>query len=159
MNPFPLPIDGKWLGPRRFKLDTKFIYEDVDIRVVVPAGFITDFNSSPRIIWSYFAPTDCLEAGLVHDWLYANPNGLTRQQCDDIHRRILHLCGFRLTKRNAIYTGLRVGGWVPWNKYRAQDIVGQSPSDHKSEQNTISSIENEDFLPRKIGKQVNPGTK
>ena len=137
---FPAPIDGKFCpdNPRRFTLDTDFIYQDEekDIRVVIPAGFTTDFNSTPGAVWWYFSPWDVLEAGLVHDWLYAAPgafgrlskNGrfanttvLTRQQCDDIHRRILHLKDMRLTKRNIIYGFLRSFGGVAWGRHRAND--------------------------------------
>lgn len=132
---FPNHIGGDFEDDsRKFTLSKDFIYEDLekDIRVVVPAGFTTDFNSTPRAIWWYFAPWDYPVAGVVHDWLYGSPAGYThpsgdpvvplnRDQCDDIHRRILDLCGVRWTKRQAVYTGLHMFSWGPWNEHRAAD--------------------------------------
>ena len=129
---FPLPVVGEWLGPCKFKLHALFVYDDpeMDIRVDVPAGFVTDFNSTPRAVWWYFAPIDVLEAGVVHDWLYAHPERfvslslrppLTRDQVDGVHRRILHLKGMRWTKRQVIHGFLRAGGGVAWNRHRRKD--------------------------------------
>lgn len=132
---FPNHISGYFEDDdRHFTLTADFVYEDLeqDVRIVVPSGFTTDFNSTPRAIWWYFAPTDYPEAGVVHDWLYKNPSGYThpsgdpvvafdRSACDDIHRRILDLKGVRWTKRQAVHTGLHAFSWKPWNEYRALD--------------------------------------
>lgn len=133
---FPLPLNGEFSDDgRRLTLDTSFVYDDKEkgILVVVPAGFQTDFNSVPRPLWGYFPPWQYPEAGVVHDWLYKYPDryslpklkappfsppALSRQQVDDIHRRILDLKGCRWTKRQVAYAALRVGGWKPWNRYR-----------------------------------------
>jgi hypothetical protein len=129
---FPLPINGEWSDDERhFTLDTPFVYRDEskDITVVVPAGFTTDFNSVPRAIWGYFPPWQYLKAGLVHDWLYGHPARfqspsltppLTRQQCDDIHRRILDLEGCRWSKRQLVYAALRIGGGPAWAQHREE---------------------------------------
>lgn len=122
----------------RFVLTRDFIYtdEEKDIRVVVPSGFSTDFNSTPRAIWWYFAPLDHPEAGVVHDWLYHNPSGyahlsgaavtpLDRTACDQIHRRILDLKGMRWTKRQAVYAGLHSLSWIAWANHRAKDTPTQ----------------------------------
>ena len=142
---FPNRLEGYFENDlRRFTLTNDFIYNDPekDIRVVVPKGFTTDWNSVPRALWTYFAPWEYPEAGVVHDWLYASPNGyatqssapnvpLTKDQCDDVHRRILHLRGCRWAKRQAIKLALRIGGGVAWNRHRAQDIVVVPVDDHK----------------------------
>jgi hypothetical protein len=39
-------------------------------RIEVPAGFITDFNSTPRLLWNVLPPTECAEASVPHDLLY-----------------------------------------------------------------------------------------
>lgn len=158
---FPNPIDGKFCPKgRQFVLDTDFIYQDEEVRVIVPAGFVTDFNSVPEPLWAYFAPWEHPEAGTVHDWLYRNPGGRSRQQVDAVHRRILELKGMRPSKRQAIYLALRLGGWKPWNKYRALDMVLSDPSNHKSSQNPPSSLDTLSCEPpRKVGKQVYPGTR
>jgi hypothetical protein len=143
---FPARLQGYFEDDsRRFTLTEDFIYADTekDIRVVVPKGFTTDWNSVPEPLWAYFAPWEYPEAGLVHDWLYASPAGfssgalkppLSKAQCDDIHRRILDLKGCRWTKRQAIWSMLRAFGGHAWNKHRAQDppqVVVVVADDHK----------------------------
>lgn len=121
---FPLPINGQFSDDgERFILDMPFVYNDdeKDYLIEVPAGFETDFNSVPRAFWGYFPPWQFLDAGVVHDFLYRYPGNLSREECDDIHRRILHLKGCRWTKRQLAYLALRSGGWKPWNKYRKME--------------------------------------
>jgi len=50
-----------------FKVVKEFIFKDV----VVPAGFVTDGASVPRVFWSIFPPnrTDYLPCAIVHDFL------------------------------------------------------------------------------------------
>jgi hypothetical protein len=138
---FPLPLAGEFSEDgRRLTLLKPFSYHDPEkcLLVEVPSGFETDFNSVPRALWGYFPPWQYPEAGVIHDWLYKAPNGfkrvcknypndclkcehlsLTRQECDDIHRRILDLKGCRWAKRQLAYAALRAGGWKPWKKYRS----------------------------------------
>lgn len=151
---FPLPLAGVFEDDgRRFTLSQPFVYRDSekDLVVEVPAGFRTDWNSVPGALWSWFAPWEYAEAGLIHDALYKNPSGfqsrslrppLTRAQCDDIHRRILDLKGCRWTKRQAIWLALRAGGGVAWNRHRAAENA---------------ALESSPPTGRKVGKQVNPG--
>lgn len=42
-----------------------------DTRIVVPAGFVWDQASVPRVFWSFISPFDLSPAAaLIHDWLY-----------------------------------------------------------------------------------------
>lgn len=133
---FPIPIDGQFCptNPRKFTLNAEFVYNDPekDIYVVVPAGFVTDGNSVPKAFWSYFAPWEVPEAGVIHDWLYKHPTGytylsgapalsLSRAEVDDIHRRILHLKGVRWSKRQLLWSILRAAGSAAWNRHRNDD--------------------------------------
>ncbi len=98
--------------------------------VTVPPGFVTDFNSTPRALWRIMPPDDNPEQAVVHDYLYAR-NGCTRLQADRIHREIAEVlnaanvnagkpeCAPRW-KREAMYLGLRIGGWRAWGRYRRQ---------------------------------------
>lgn len=119
---FPLPLGGRFQDNGRMLLLTEpFKFVDGDEVVEIPYGFLTDFNSVPRPLWTWFPPWQFPEAGVVHDWLYRYPGERSRQRCDEIHRRILHLKGCRKSKRVAAYLGMRAGGWKPWNEYRAQE--------------------------------------
>ena len=134
---FPLPINGQWSDDEtKFILDTPFVYNDPEkgCLITVPAQFDTDFNSVPQFFESWFPAMQYMAAGLVHDFLYRRPKGpygangatldLTREDCDDLHRRILHLKGCRWSKRQAIWSALRSGGWAAWNKHREADLDG-----------------------------------
>jgi hypothetical protein len=127
---FPLgPVSGEFPftdNGRRIVLTRDFAFIDMldgaRLLVRVPAGFESDFNSTPRFIWGYFPPWECPEAGVVHDYLYRHPGILTRPQIDRVHRRIMALKGERKAKRALAWAGIRAGGWKPWGEYRRAEI-------------------------------------
>lgn len=96
-------------------------YSDVLRRTIrVPPGFRTDFNSVPRGLWNLLPPEENPEAGVIHDQLYQR-NGCTRGQADAVHREVLTVLKAPRWKRNAMYVGLRLGGWAAWRTYRKAD--------------------------------------
>lgn len=102
------------------------LLEDLDIYgfVFVSRGFKSDLASIPKIfhpvlpkLGKYSIPS------IIHDFLYES--GLfSRKESDKIFDYLNKMYGVKLWKRKAIYYGLRVGGWVAWNKYRKQDAEG-----------------------------------
>ena len=106
---------------RVLTLTAPFRFIDGDTQIDVPECFTTDFNSVPRPLWVWFPPWESPEAGVVHDYLYRHPGNLNRGQCDDLHRRILHIKGMRKSKRLAAWLGIRGGGWRTWNRYRDEE--------------------------------------
>lgn len=121
---FPFTENG-----RSLVLARDFRYVDVvdgkPVDVLVPKGFQTDFNSTPRPMWVWFPPSECPEAGVIHDGLYRTPGKYSRGDIDRIHRRIMELKCERKSKRGAAWLGIRLGGWVPWGKYRrAEEVKG-----------------------------------
>lgn len=114
---FELSGNGRYL-----RLTAPFSYVDGELRVDVPADFITDFNSVPRVLWGWFPPWECPEAALVHDFGYRfNPGQRTRAAWDATHRRIMEIKGERQSKRTLAYLGIRAGGWKAWNEYRERE--------------------------------------
>ena len=131
--PQPLRVEVMAHGARQV-LTAPFSYVDGDLRIDVATAFETDFNSTPRLLWPWFAPWEHPEAGVIHDHTYQHPRAyfrhgdpatvpLTRAECDKIHRRILEINGCRWGKRQAAYLGLRAGGWSPWRRYREEERV------------------------------------
>jgi hypothetical protein len=106
---------------RRMILTREFVFVDGDLRVTVPEGFDTDFNSVPRGLWNLFPPWECPEAGVAHDALYQSPGAFSRADCDAVHRRIMEICGESKTRRTLVWLGIRVGGWAPWGEYRRRE--------------------------------------
>lgn len=92
--------------------------------LTIPAGFVTDLASIPQILWNILPPIGRYDhAAVVHDFLYQN-NGVTRAQADVVLREAMEVKKVPAWMRWTIYSGVRVGGWLPWNRYRSR----QSPS-------------------------------
>lgn len=87
----------------------------------IPAGFLTDGASIPKIFWSLMDPFGLwFEAALVHDWLYnkASGTGHTRKQADAVLLELMTVLEVPWHKRQAIHKAVRLGGWWTWLKRR-----------------------------------------
>lgn len=92
--------------------------------LTIPAGFVTDLASIPQVLWNILPPIGRYDhAAVVHDFLYQN-NGVTRAQADVVLREAMEVKQVPAWMRWTIYSGVRVGGWLPWKRYRSR----QSPS-------------------------------
>ena len=111
----PLPLLLRYINGRHWILIGPFAY--VPRLLFIHAGFRTDFNSIPRGLWNILPPTDYGEAAVIHDYLYQF-NGVERGMADDIYREILTLLGAPRWKRRLMWSGVRLGGWWAWRKYR-----------------------------------------
>lgn len=86
--------------------------------IEVPKGFVTDLASVPRVLWRILPPFGAYDhAAVVHDFLYRT-NGVTRAEADAVFREAMVMTQVGRVTRWLLYTGVRMGGWVPWNKYR-----------------------------------------
>jgi hypothetical protein len=94
----------------------------------VPAGFITDLASIPRLLRSVFNVNGrSREAAVLHDYLYCSQglNGwLSRAQCDRIFRDAMRDRGVNWLQRVAMWAGVRLGGWLYWSKRRDGMLFG-----------------------------------
>lgn len=117
---FPLgTVTGQFRNAgRNLCLTAPFRWVDGDLTIDVAIGFETDFNSVPRGLWNFFPPWEYPEAAVVHDYLYRNPHGFSRNTVDAIHNKIMKVEGASWRLRKIARLGLLLGGWVPWNKYR-----------------------------------------
>ena len=73
MSQFLSPLQVEELADNRHKLLVPLVYQsDVAGRTfTVPAGFVTDYASVPRVIFAYWiAGGTANEAAVVHDFLY-----------------------------------------------------------------------------------------
>lgn len=113
----PTVVDG-----RRFTLSRTFrvVMPQYGYDFFVPKYFVTDFNSTPRLLWTWFPPWECVEAGVTHDWLYKHPGTMSRWQVDAVHRRIMIATGEPVAKAWTAWLGIRLGGYKPWDLYRSQ---------------------------------------
>ena len=113
-----------------------FIWNDPILgEIRVPAGFIFDGASIPKVAWTglglYPFSSEVVKAGLVHDFLYTKKT-LPREECDKVLRRILRyendLSGVTIS---IIYGAVRIGGSSSYeevqeeSEYFRPDIVKQ----------------------------------
>lgn len=81
-------------------------------RIIIPAGFVTDFASVPRFFWRLIPPTGrYTRAAVVHDFLYRTPRLCTRAQADAVlYEAMKFPCHVGFFTRWTIYAGVRLGG-------------------------------------------------
>lgn len=83
--------------------------------VRVPVRFVTDFASIPRVFWSLLPPDGLYTyPAIIHDYLYWEQS-VSRDEADLILRFAMEDFKVDAVKIGAIYSGVRLGGWVAWN--------------------------------------------
>lgn len=105
-------IDGKqWRLNRSIRYST-----DKGQEFIVSIGFITDFASIPRPLWSILPPTSpkCAKSAVLHDYLYkfgfsCQPL-VTRKHADDLFKEGLLSLGASKSLTNIVYWSVRVFG-------------------------------------------------
>lgn len=88
----------------------------------IPKGFVCDLASIPRLLRFLFTVNgDHREAAILHDFLY-DTEGLidnqrfTREQCDGLFYEAMIISKVPKWKAWSMWAGVRLGGWVRWNK-------------------------------------------
>jgi hypothetical protein len=82
--------------------------------VRVPAGFVTDLASIPRVFWSVLPPAAAYAyAAVVHDYLYwFQP--CARAHADNVLRAGMIELRVSRSKVLVIYKAVRYAGWLAW---------------------------------------------
>lgn len=104
------------IGDEWLLVETLRLRVDLDEIIDVPAGYVTDFFSVPRILWWLF-PRDGRgrAAAVVHDYIYTDLCRVyTRAEADAIFREALRVKGVSSWRRWAMWAGVRVGGRGNW---------------------------------------------
>ena len=83
--------------------------------VSVPSGFVTDFASIPRALWTALPRDgDYVWAAVVHDYLYWYQT-TTKDVADDVLKAAMVDFKIPFAQRTAIYEGVHLGGTSSWN--------------------------------------------
>ncbi len=124
MDKFTSDLIVKSYNETKWQLTAKFHFYFEEhgkrLNVIVPEGFITDFASVPRMLWSIFPPTGrYTKAAVLHDYLYSNKSEIetNRKQCDKMFLKGMEVLGVKRWVRNTIYRAVRIFG----NKYYKKD--------------------------------------
>jgi hypothetical protein len=109
---------GTYQGRGLWQLNAPLVYasEILGEVVSVPAKFVTDFASVPRIpgIW-WIAGALADEAAVVHDWLY-NQAKVGRETADRVFKEAMEALGISAWRRYLIYAAVRSLGWRHYGK-------------------------------------------
>lgn len=124
LNTTRLSFESTEVAGRRLLTEPLIWSPHAGSTITVPAGFYTDFASTPRLIWFVWPPTGDYElAAVIHDYLYYTGE-TTQKQADQTFRNVMIWLnkqdGYDISwfTRWALYRGVRAGGWVAWNNYR-----------------------------------------
>lgn len=100
---------GSW------KLLKPLIYDHPEMRIEVPAGFVTDLDSVPRLPFAYWVfKGRSVRPAIVHDYLYrTHPD---RRLADEIFYDAMRDSGVPLWQRSTIWAAVRAFGWTAHKK-------------------------------------------
>lgn len=120
---FTTPLQAVLVRVGEWALSHRLVWQDSDGKVsstiVVPAHFVTDYASVPKCLRDLLVDADESKRPFVlHDWLYcSNKRGsMTRAEADALLRKAMVEDGHGKLKALTYYTGVRVGGWMYWQK-------------------------------------------
>lgn len=145
MSSFTTPLIYENLNGRKLRIVEAFEYhvgeENSGERIRVPAGFVCDGQSYPRLLWFIDTPQGKgAKAGIIHDYLYwlngrpVPETGICydRKASDKIFREALKVSGVNAFSRNVRYRALRMFGAMAWNSHtkRIQREQGIKPPTH-----------------------------
>jgi len=120
MSSFTTPLVVEPINDRQWKLIEEFSYytkiNGKYVFINVPQGFITDFASVPRFLWSIFPPWDKYgKAAVLHDYLY-NQRLFRRKLCDKIFYEAMTVLKVPWWKRKLMYFAVRLFGESHYKK-------------------------------------------
>lgn len=102
---------GRWelMNPLYYLADSGTTY-------TVPAGFVTDFASVPRVPIAFWLMGDrANEAATLHDYLYSKPHPVPDRKTADLLLKEASLSqGCPSWVAWALYLGVRIGGASHW---------------------------------------------
>lgn len=97
-----------------------YVVGSTGVRIVVPAGFVTDYASIPQSLWGLYSPHDQYSrAAIVHDYLYWSQL-CTRAQADNLLMIAMKESEVPEHTRQVVYEGVHLFGNASWVENRAQ---------------------------------------
>ncbi|EAA9295481.1 DUF1353 domain-containing protein [Salmonella enterica subsp. enterica] len=122
MSRFTTPAILEMLGHYNWRVYEPFAFylsEDNCDVIEVPAGFITDLATIPRIFWSLMPPDGkYAKAAIIHDYLYDNALR-TKREADRIFLDGMTVLGVPRWKRTIMYLAVRLFGRGSYGKIKS----------------------------------------
>ncbi|EAW6539825.1 TPA: DUF1353 domain-containing protein [Salmonella enterica subsp. enterica serovar Stanley] len=119
MSKFTTPAILEMLGHYEWRVHEPFAFylsnDNSDV-IEVPAGFITDLATVPRIFWIMLPPDGkYAKAAIIHDYLYDNALR-TKKEADRIFLDGMTVLGVPRWKRMIMYYAVRLFGQGMYGK-------------------------------------------
>ncbi|HGJ3207286.1 TPA: DUF1353 domain-containing protein, partial [Salmonella enterica subsp. enterica serovar Anatum] len=103
-----------------------YLSEDISDIISVPAGFVTDLATVPRIFWTLMPPDGkYAKAAIIHDWMYDNALR-TKKEADKIFLDGMTVLGVPRWKRTIMYYAVRLFGKGMYNRKTPANKAGVS---------------------------------
>lgn len=113
------------LGHYNWRVYEPFAFYLSDI-ISVPAGFITDLATVPRIFWILLPPDGkYAKAAIIHDYMYDNALR-TKKEADLIFLDGMTVLGVPRWKRTIMYYAVRLFGRGMYNRKTPANKAGVS---------------------------------
>lgn len=113
MSKFTTPAILEMLEHYRWRVYEPFEFylsDDNSDVIEVPAGFVTDLATIPRIFWTILPPDGkYAKAAIIHDWMYDNALR-TKKEADLIFLDGMTVLGVLKWKRTIMYWAVRLYG-------------------------------------------------
>lgn len=116
------PVSGKWVTARPV-----IYWSDVAGRIItVPMFFETDLASIPALVRPLIPVNgQHRNAAVLHDYLYQKCGcWCSRKLADEIFREAMRVLGESAWRREAMYRGVRIGGWLHYQSCKNGDDNG-----------------------------------
>lgn len=108
---FNTPLDLRYIDGKNYKLLAEFKYDTSIATITVPAGFVTDFASVPKVLWNLLPPTGPYgKAAVIHDYLYRSYGFSSKIVADAIFLEAMKALGVGRCKRNVMYLAVHLFG-------------------------------------------------
>jgi hypothetical protein len=110
----PLPDGKTWIIRSDFGYDVG--EEDSGETINIPVGFMTDFASVPRLLWTLIPRWGRYgNAAVVHDFSYWKQS-YSRRRADDLFLEGMMVLAVPKLQRMIIYYAVRYFGFLAWRK-------------------------------------------
>ena len=117
----PLPDGRSWVIRCPFGYDVG--EEGSGETIEVPVGFVTDFASVPRILWSFIPCWGKYgNAAVIHDFCYWEQR-YTRKRSDEIFMEAMGVLEVGRIQKAILYWIVYLFGWIHWRR-NAKDKAG-----------------------------------
>ena len=110
-------------GGRKVRLVESFSYDigkKGGTTIEIPAGFVTDGASIPRIFWFIIGSPmtgKYRAAAILHDFLYYTAK-YPRKRCDEVFLEAMTVLNVNKVKRTIIFWAVRFFGDISWDRHR-----------------------------------------